>query len=95
MPNDTVSDPVMIGPNGGRRGRFGLPLSGTPGPLNAIADVPGVTVGFTTRIEDGAATIRTGVTAILPRAPDHLLNPLWAGYFAMNGNGRSDAQRNR
>lgn len=72
------------------RGRdLGLPLPGTTGPFNAITDVPGVTVGFTTLIgetQTGAA-IRTGVTSILPRPKPDLLNPLWAGYFSMNGNG--------
>ena len=72
------------------RGReLGLPLPGITGPLNAITDVPGIAVGFTTLIgesESGAA-IRTGVTAILPRPGQELLNPLWAGYFSMNGNG--------
>ncbi|HEX7390594.1 MAG TPA: P1 family peptidase [Acidiphilium sp.] len=70
-----------------RRARdIGLPLPGTPGRLNAITDVPGVSVGFTTLIDD-AADIRTGVTAILPRQRDALLHPVWAGTFAMNGNG--------
>jgi D-aminopeptidase len=58
-----------------------------PGPFNAITDVPGVTVGFTTRTEDAPAVIRTGVTAILSRPFVDLLSPVWAGYFAMNGNG--------
>lgn len=64
---------------------LGLPLPGTPGPLNAITDVPGVTVGLTTLIE--GASIRTGVTAVLPRPAADLLNPVWAGAFSMNGNG--------
>ena len=29
---------------------LGVPFDGTPGPLNAITDVPGVTVGHTTLI---------------------------------------------
>ncbi|MFC6935570.1 hypothetical protein ACFQHO_38300 [Actinomadura yumaensis] len=33
---------------------FGLPLPGTPGPHNAITDVPGVEVGYTTLIEGTA-----------------------------------------
>jgi L-aminopeptidase/D-esterase-like protein len=82
------SDPVLRGPNGRLRGRgLDLPLPGVPGPLNAITDVPGVTVGFSTRIEDSPRTVRTGVTAILPRRPDDLLDPVWAGRFSMNGNG--------
>lgn len=72
------------------RGRdLGLKLPGITGAFNAITDVPGITVGFTTLIEDApnGAAIRTGVTAILPRPKPDLLNPLWAGYFSMNGNG--------
>src|SRR5438093_2252182 len=36
----------------------------TPGPLNAITDVAGVSVGHTTLIKGD--DVRTGVTAILP-----------------------------
>src|SRR5262245_38110592 len=51
----------------------GIPLGGTPGPLDAITDVPGVEVGHATLIEGegplvvGQGPIRTGVTAIHPR----------------------------
>ena len=31
--------------------------------------------------------MRTGVTAVLPRGPDSLSNPVFAGWFAQNGNG--------
>lgn len=64
---------------------LGLPFPGTPGPLNAITDVQGVTVGFTT-LTDPARKMRTGVTAILPR-PGTTPQPVWAGVFALNGNG--------
>ena len=81
-------DPILVSPNGRRRGRgFALPIPGTPGPDNAITDVAGVAVGFTTLIADGDATVRTGVTAILPRPVEQLLEPIWAGAFSMNGNG--------
>lgn len=71
-----------------RARELGLPLPGCPGPLNAITDVSGVTVGMETLIEDmGGLAVRTGVTAILPRSPDRLLNPIWGGCFSMNGNG--------
>ncbi len=63
----------------------GLRLAGTPGLLNAITDVPGVEVGFTTIIRGD--NVRTGVTAILPRARANLLNPVWAGFCSLNGNG--------
>lgn len=64
---------------------LGLPFSGTTGPLNAITDVPGVTVGFCT-LTDPSRNLRTGVTAILPR-PGHAPQPVWAGQYSLNGNG--------
>lgn len=80
-------DPRIHGISGRARARgLGLPLPGETGPLNAITDVGGVTVGLTTLI-DPEKPIRTGVTAILPRAPGDLLHPVWAGAFSMNGNG--------
>ena len=71
---------------------LGIPLDGTPGPLDAITDVPGVTVGHTTLIQGsgklqvGAGPVRTGVTAIFPRGKDDL-SPVFAGWFSLNGNG--------
>ncbi|MFG1422655.1 DmpA family aminopeptidase [Roseixanthobacter liquoris] len=65
---------------------LGLKLPGRPGPLNAITDVAGVSVGMTTRTAP-ADGILTGVTAVLPRLPDALLEPIWAGAFSLNGNG--------
>ena len=38
---------------------IGIPLEGTPGPLNAITDVPGVAVGHTTLIR-GSGRSRWG-----------------------------------
>ena len=64
---------------------LGLPFPGIPGPLNAITDVPGVAVGFCT-LTDPARKMRTGVTAILPR-PGSTPRPVWAGQYALNGNG--------
>ncbi|HXW75542.1 MAG TPA: P1 family peptidase [Steroidobacteraceae bacterium] len=73
---------------------LGVPFDGTPGPLNAITDVAGVLVGHTTRIEGngklvvGKGPIRTGVTAVLPRAAASLMqNFSFAGWYAQNGNG--------
>jgi D-aminopeptidase len=68
---------------------LGVPFEGTPGPLNAITDVSGVTVGQVTLIEDfdGGRKVRTGVTAILPRGQRSLNNPVYGGWFALNGNG--------
>lgn len=64
---------------------LGLPFPGETGPLNAITDVPGVRVGFTT-LTDPARHMRTGVTALIPR-PEPDPQPVWAGMFALNGNG--------
>ena len=63
-----------------------------PGPLNAITDVGGVTVGTTTLIEGdgplgvGKGPIRTGVTAIVPNTGIGA-EPLFAGCHTLNGNG--------
>jgi D-aminopeptidase len=68
---------------------LGIPFDGTPGPLNALTDVAGVTVGQVTLIEDLAdgRKVRTGVTAILPRGRGSLDTSAYAGWFALNGNG--------
>jgi D-aminopeptidase len=71
---------------------LGIPLDGTPGPLDAITDVPGVTVGHSTivrgsgRLVQGKGPVRTGVTAVFPRGRDDL-SPVFAGWFSLNGNG--------
>jgi D-aminopeptidase len=63
-----------------------------PGPLNAITDVDGVTVGVTTLIQGegplrvGEGPIRTGITAIVPH-PGIGEEPLFAGCHTLNGNG--------
>ena len=68
---------------------LGIPFDGSPGPLNAITDVAGVTVGHATLVEDLAdgRAVRTGVTAVLPRGEDSLQRPVFGGWFALNGNG--------
>jgi D-aminopeptidase len=63
---------------------LGLPFPGTPGPDNALTDVPGVLVGYRTLV---SARVRTGVTAILPRGFAPELRPVWSGFHALNGNG--------
>ncbi|HEY2836017.1 MAG TPA: P1 family peptidase [Rhizomicrobium sp.] len=71
---------------------LGVPFEGTPGPSNAITDVPGVEVGFTTLISGdgklvvGKGPVRTGVTAILPRGKN-FKDPVFAGFYSQNGNG--------
>ena len=70
---------------------LGIPFPGTPGPLNAITDVDGVTVGHTTLISGdgelnvGSGPIRTGVTVIHPRGKSY--DPVFSGWYALNGNG--------
>lgn len=70
---------------------LGLRLPGTPGPFNAITDVPGVEVGFTTLRsgggDSGEPQVCTGVTAVLPRGRQPVPLPVWAGQFDLNGNG--------
>jgi D-aminopeptidase len=68
---------------------LGVPFDGAPGPLNAITDVSGVTVGQVTLVEDldGGRKVRTGVTAIVPRGRQSLNSPVYGGWFALNGNG--------
>src|ERR1700694_4937879 len=72
---------------------LGVPFDGTPGPLNSITDVSGVTVGHTTlisgegKLQVGKGPVRTGVTAVLPRGIDSMMNPVFAGWWSLNGNG--------
>lgn len=72
---------------------LGIPFEGAAGPLNAITDVAGVEVGYTTLISGqgklvvGKGPVRTGVTAIIPRGHDSLNDPVYAGVFSLNGNG--------
>jgi L-aminopeptidase/D-esterase-like protein len=63
---------------------LGIPLEGTPGPLNAITDLPGIEVGYATLIE--GESIRTGVTILHPRGKKNH-DPVFAGWFPLNGNG--------
>jgi D-aminopeptidase len=71
---------------------LGVPFDGTPGPQNAITDVPGVLVGHTTLISGegklvvGKGPVRTGVTAVLPRGKD-FGDAVMAGWWTLNGNG--------
>jgi D-aminopeptidase len=72
---------------------LGVPFDGTPGQFNAITDVAGVEVGHTTLISGsgplkvGVGPVRTGVTAVLPRGKANLNDPVFAGWFSLNGNG--------
>ncbi len=72
---------------------LGLDFSGVTGTTNSLVDVPGVFVGMKTRIEgegkllQGKGPIRTGVTAILPTGNRTDPHRVWAGMYALNGNG--------
>lgn len=76
-----------------RARNLGIPFDGEPGEFNAITDVAGVEVGYTTLVRgDGAlqrgqGPVRTGVTGILPRGRAHGTAPVFAATFALNGNG--------
>lgn len=70
---------------------IGIPFEGAPGKFNAITDVKGVEVGYSTIISGegknirGKGPVRTGVTAILPRGRNN--NPVFANWYSLNGNG--------
>ena len=72
---------------------LGINFFGDPGKNNAITDVEGVEVGYSTMImgvpDDfkgrGSNFARTGVTAILPRGKQKSV--VYAGRHALNGNG--------
>ncbi len=66
---------------------LGIPFDGTTGQFNAITDVKGVEVGYTTLISgEGKKAIRTGVTAILPQGKE-FKGRVFAAWHALNGNG--------
>ena len=58
----------------------------SPGPLNAITDVFGVTVGQVTLIEGDS--IRTGVTAILPHEGNIFQQKVPGAIYVANGYGK-------
>lgn len=72
---------------------LGIPFEGTCGTYNAITDVKGVEVGFSTIIlgestedtTEQSEFARTGVTAILPRGKQR--SAVFAGRYDLNGNG--------
>ena len=84
----------MGSPGSNRRARdYGIIVgSGTPGPANAITDVPGVRVGHCTLwtgegpLVVGTGPVRTGVTVVLPPG-DAWTTPRFAGSHRLNGNG--------
>lgn len=70
---------------------LGIPFTGVTGRYNAITDVPGVEVGYSTLIKGtgawkrGEGPVRTGVTIILPKGKTS--ESYNAGYFIFNGDG--------
>jgi D-aminopeptidase len=76
---------------------LGVPFEGSPGPLDALTDVPGVEVGQVSIISGdgplkvGAGPIRTGVTVIFPRGHANLVQ-VYGGFFDLNGNGEMTGQ---
>ena len=89
-------EPIPAPPQQGKGERardLGIPFDGAPGALNAITDVPGVEVGYTTlvsgdgKLEQGQGPVRTGVTVVIPRGRDSMNDPVYAGVFSLNGNG--------
>ena len=92
-PRTSITPPAKVQNKAVRARDLGVPFDGTPGELNAITDVAGVEVGYTTLISGegklvvGQGPVRTGVTAIIPRGHDSLNDPVYAGLFSLNGNG--------
>jgi L-aminopeptidase/D-esterase-like protein len=82
---------IAFGQNEPRARDLGIPFPGTPGPLNAITDVGGVTVGHTTlisgegKLDVGSGPVRTGVTVVHPRGKKY--DPVFSGWYSLNGNG--------
>jgi D-aminopeptidase len=76
---------------------LGVPFEGTPGPNNAITDVPGVEVGQVTHVSGdgplkiGTGPVRTGVTVVLPRGRASA-DSVYGGFFDLNGNGELTGQ---
>ncbi len=83
---------IVAGAQKPRARDLGVPFSGTPGRYNAITDVAGVEVGYSTIISGsgkdhiGQGPIRTGVTAIFPNGKiNH--HPVFSNWYTLNGNG--------
>ena len=72
---------------------LGVPFVGETGEFNAITDVAGVEVGYSTIISGegahavGKGPVRTGVTAIFPRGKAKKFSPVYANWYSLNGNG--------
>ena len=88
----SIVAPCMVSAQEFRARDLGIPFDGSPGPLNALTDVPGVEVGHATliagegKLQVGKGPVRTGVTAVLPRGKASS-EPAFAGWYSLNGNG--------
>ncbi|MFX0079161.1 MAG: P1 family peptidase [Candidatus Hermodarchaeota archaeon] len=86
-----------MGPQQRKRAReLGLDIGDfTPGPSNAISDVPGVLVGNATLIQGkgklvpGKGPVRTGATAILPHDANLFTEPVVGSVHIINGFGKA------
>lgn len=87
----SISLTISVNAQKPRARDLGIPFEGRPGRYNAITDVKGVEVGYSTIISGqgknvlGKGPVRTGVTAILPRGREN--RPVFANWYALNGNG--------
>jgi L-aminopeptidase/D-esterase-like protein len=93
MTNRNTQAPARTA-NGKQRARgLGLDFPGVVGSHNAITDVAGVEVGYSTLVRGegplivGQGPVRTGVTAILPRGRHGAHIPCAAACHTLNGNG--------
>lgn len=83
--------PLLVFGQKPRARDIGIPFTGTPGKYNALTDVKGVEVGYSTLLSGhgknvrGKGPVRTGVTAILPRGKHN--SPVFANWYSLNGNG--------
>ena len=88
-----ISSVQMVMSQNPRARDLGIPFVGITGEHNAITDVKGVEVGYSTIIEGngenivGKGPIRTGVTAIFPRGRSKKFSPVYANWYSLNGNG--------
>jgi D-aminopeptidase len=78
---------LLMGAAGPRAREAGVEIGIlAPGPLNAITDVAGVTVGHVTLVE--GRSVRTGVTAVLPHGGNLYQDKVPAGFAVANGYGK-------
>ncbi|GAB4518940.1 MAG: hypothetical protein Tsb004_29760 [Allomuricauda sp.] len=84
---------ILLSAQNPRARDLGIPFPGITGKFNAITDVKGVEVGYSTIIKGegtnilGEGPIRTGVTAIFPRGKAKKFSPVYANWYSLNGNG--------